>query len=623
MKVKGLVTGLLGLTLSITSFVPVCAQESFSDFEEEMFKDVMEEDYLNLHYTLKDYESLGIEKPEVTVGSAEWDYDEAVEELEDYQERLHSFDYDSLTDEEKTDYDTIDFYLECQIQLNSYPYFDFKFDSAEGIINNLLTNFTEFVFYEKEDIDDYLTVLSTVPDYLDGCIEITQKQAAAGYFLTNDQLTQTIEDIDKFVEKTDDNQLIVIFDNNVDSFEGLTDKEKQEYKEKNKDIVLNEYIPAYEKVKEELLKLKGSRKGNYNLCSLEDGEDYYAALAKSKTGLDLTVEEMFNLCTEFLTTTVDEIVELQSYHSEEIEEKINIEDDAQTILEYLNAHMSTLPEYDSVNYKVSYLDASVANDSTVAYYLQPTIDDTQDNTIKVNGDNIQDVLDLYQTLAHEGFPGHCYQVNYYLQSNPAKIRTQVGNLGYTEGWAMYAEKLALNESSLNEYAAQYQALYTELNYCLDAAVDLGVNGLGWGTSQISEFLKALGLSDIDSSALYDFVAKMPGTILPYGVGIAKFELLEDKAREELGDKFDQKEFNKVLLDGGDRPFSLVEQDVDEYIGLDAVTETATPSADSEEVVNLNSTNYILYGVVGGCIVLIGIIALIGVHKHRKDNPFNS
>lgn len=624
MKCERIITALLATTLLTNSFLSVKAEETFEEFEQSLFKDMMEEDYTSLHYALRDYEKYGIEKPEVTIGKAEWDYDETVEEYEEYQERLHAFDYDSLSDTEQTDYDTIDFYLETQIQLNSYPYFDWAFNSAEGVIDNLLTTFTEFVFYEKQDIDDYLTTLSTVPSYLDGCLDITKKQAEKGYFLTDSMLEETNDAIDKFVEKTDDNELIQIFNENIDAFDGLSDSEKKTYKQKNEDIVLNEYIPAYKKVKDELNKLKGSRTAAYNVSSLEDGADYYEALAKYKTSLDMSVEDMLDLCTQFLNTTLDDIYDLQTNHSDEIDETIDIES-AEEVLKYLESHMDEMPTLQKVNYTVSYLDPSVANDSIVAYYLNPPVDDTQDNVIKINGDNVSDTTELYVTLAHEGFPGHLYQINYYLQSNPSLLRTQLSNMGYQEGWGMYAEKSALQQSTMNEYSAEYYALYNELNYVVDAAVDLGVNGLGWGTSEISEYLDNLYLNAEMAKDLYDFVTNQPGTILPYGVGVAMFETLEDKARNALGDEFKQKEFNQVLLDGGDRPFGVVEEDVNAYLNIDNNNENkiVNDEVDTNKQTKNKEVNYLLYVGVGSCIALIGILALIGVHKHRKDNPFQS
>lgn len=638
MTLKKLITGLLGMSLTVDlAVLPLQAEgQSFSDFEDELFVELMESDYTTMHFAVEDYASYGIEKPEVTIGSAEWDYDEYIADAEEDLNTLHSFDYDSLTEEEQTDYDTLEFYLESMIELNKYPYFDFKFHASSGVLDTLTTTFTEFVFNSKEDIEDYLTALSTVPSFIDGCIEITKKQAEKGYFLTDAQLNDTKDLIDKFVAKTDDNQLIIIFDENIDAFEGLTDEEKESYKQRNRDIVLNSYIPAYQKAEDELVKLQGSRNGQYNVCSLEDGTEYYAALAKYKTGMDTDVQTMLDLCTEYLKGSLSEFTSTYMNNMDAFSEQILLPN-AETILSYLENHMDNFPEIEKVTYTAEYLDASVANDSIVAYYLSPQIDNTNDNVIKINGDNVEDDLTyLYITLAHEGFPGHLYQTNYYLQSDPAPIRTQISCLGYTEGWGMYASVQALDVSGMSEAAATINALNTSIGYVLDAAIDLGVNGLGWGTSDVTDYLTELGLDESGAKDYYDFVTSQPGEILPYGVGLAMFEHLEDKAKETLGDAFDQKAFNTVLLDGGSRPFGVVEDDVDAYLGLtDAETDTETstdenkkdiiadsaedPSESVEE--ETESVNWVLYGGIGAAVIAAGAVALVLVIKSRKDDPF--
>ena len=75
----------------------------------------------------------------------------------------------------------------------------------------LITNFTEFVFYKQEDIDDYLSVLESVPAYIEGALEVTRTQVQNGYFMTDDALDSTLDGIEKFVAKTDNNPLIQIF----------------------------------------------------------------------------------------------------------------------------------------------------------------------------------------------------------------------------------------------------------------------------------------------------------------------------------------------------------------------------------------------------------------------------
>lgn len=623
---KKLVNGILGLFLMISSILtPIHAEESFSDFEDELFQEMMSEDYTTLHFSLRDYQKYGIEKPDVNIGDASWDdYEDSVEDCDEYLKKLQSFDYDSLSETEQKDYRTIAFYLERNKELNSYPYFDWAFNSAEGVIDNLLTTFTEFVFYEKEDIDDYLATLASVPAYLDQCLENTKKQAAKGYFLTDAMLKATEDAIEKFVDKKDDNELIKIFDKNIDAFDGLSAEEKEAYKKKNQEIVLNAYIPSYEKVAEELQKLKGSRKADYNVSSLDGGSEYYAALARYKTSIDADVETILDICTQYIEKSVDELYDIMQNHSEVTEETLDF-DSAEDVLSYLEGHLDAFPVLDKVYYNVQYLDPSVANDSIVAYYLSPPVDDMRDNVIKINGNNVSDVLDLYTTLAHEGFPGHLYQTNYYIQQQPSLLRTQLTMMGYQEGWGMFAEGQALHVSGLSEYASEYQKINIELNYVLSAAVDLGVNGLGWSTKDVSKYLNRLDLNGSIAKDLYDFATLQPGTILPYGVGIAMFELLENKAKNALGNDFDQKAFNEVLLNDGNRPFEVVEEDVNAYCGIDENDENNIIShrSNNKETPVKDDVNWLLYGACGCGIIVIGAMGVILYVKSRKDDPFQS
>lgn len=623
---KKLVNGILGSFLMISSILtPIHAKESFSDFEDELFQEMMSEDYTTLHFSLRDYQKYGIEKPDVNIGDASWDdYEDSVEDCDEYLKKLQSFDYDSLSETEQKDYRTIAFYLERNKELNSYPYFDWAFNSAEGVIDNLLTTFTEFVFYEKEDIDDYLATLASVPAYLDQCLENTKKQAAKGYFLTDAMLKATEDAIEKFVDKKDDNELIKIFDENIDAFDGLSTEEKEAYKKKNQEIVLNAYIPSYEKVAEELQKLKGSRKADYNVSSLDGGSEYYAALARYKTSIDADVETILDICTQYIEKSVDELYDIMQNHSEVTEETLDF-DSAEDVLSYLEGHLDAFPVLDKVYYNVQYLDPSVANDSIVAYYLSPPVDDMRDNVIKINGDNVSDVLDLYTTLAHEGFPGHLYQTNYYIQQQPSLLRTQLTMMGYQEGWGMFAEGQALHVSGLSEYASEYQKINIELNYVLSAAVDLGVNGLGWSTKDVSKYLDRLDLNSSIAKDLYDFATLQPGTILPYGVGVAMFELLEKKAKNALGNDFDQKAFNEVLLNDGNRPFEVVEDDVNAYCGIDGNDENNIISHrfNNKETPVKEDVNWLVYGACGCGIIVIGAMGVILYVKSRKDDPFQS
>ncbi len=614
-------------------FLPVevkADNEDFDEFLQQEFVETMESDYLTLHYQLKDYEAYGIEKPELNFGViSEESYQDSIDSCQEALDTLHTFDYDALDETQQHDYLVYENYLENMIALNSYPQFDSLFSSSEGIQSNILTNFTEFVFYSEEDIEDYLVVLESTPEYIDNALELARQYADEGYFIRDSDLDETLDYIAKFVAKTEDNELIEVFNENMDALDFITDAQKEEYKEQNRDIVLNTFIPAYENMAEQLENLRGSRSQNGSIYDYgAEGQAYYAALVKYKTSSSMSIQEQFDLCEEVLSEMIMEYVMLYYYTDDDIDSKLeNAElsvSEPMDILEYLENHLDAYPEGPDVSYTATYLDPSVANDSIVAYYVNPPVDDFTDNVIKINGDNISDSIWLYETLSHEGFPGHLYQITWYLNTNPALLRTTLTNIGYTEGWAMYAETHSLEDSNLDTTVAQINELNTAVSYILNAAADLAYNGLGYSVNEFGSWMDNLGLNSESASSLYDSVVDSMGVILPYGVGLAHFLSLRSTAESALGSDFDEKEFNTVLLTYGDRSFDLVEQDVNAWIsekkaqgyGSDG-TDKAANSIPVNTVENYGVPTGYFVGAGAILVFVIVIVSIVLVRRKRK------
>ena len=335
---------------------------------------------------------------------------------------------------------------------------------------------------------------------------------------------------------------------------------------------MNSYIPSYEKTADELEKLRGSRNFEGGMCNYKDGgSTYYKWLVQLKTSSRDSIESQLDLCTSILNDLIDEYITLvmtnpnaeNAYDSETVSCKTPDE-----ILSYLSTHLEDYPPAADVTYKYSYLDPSVTNDSVVAYYVVPPVDDYRHNVVRINGDNVSDENDLYETLAHEGFPGHLYQNTWYLAQNPNPMSSAISQIGYSEGWAMYSEMVAWDISGLSEGARELHKIYVALSYIEDAAVDLGVNGLGWTVDDLSDWLNSLGLNAASAEELYDFVIEYPGMLLPYGVGMARFMTMRQIAEEELGAKFNLKEFHEAMLRNGSRPFEDVQNDLKDYLGKD-------------------------------------------------------
>ncbi len=609
--------------------------EEFDEFLEQEYKDTLASDYMTLHYGYRDYKSLGIEKPEPVIGVADkQSFIDAAASAQETIDKLKNFDRGLLTKSQQEDYDAYLFEAERSKELNDAYLFGAYFTPGQGLISNLLTNFTEFVFYEKEDVEDYLSVLASVPQFIEEAIVVTQDQASQGYFMSDSALDSTLDQIDRFVSETENNQLIVIFENNIDAMAELSEAEKNAYKEENRKIVFEQYIPCYEKAGEELEKLRGSRSTPYGLYYMEGGEEYYASLVKEKGSTDKSVSEMLDECTEFLEDALEEYYDvlrknMDLYYADEYN-TVDF-DSAEEILAHLQSHLEQYPEGPEVTYKASYLDPSVANDNVVAYYLEPPVDALTDNVIKINGDAVSDINDLYMTLSHEGFPGHLYQITWYMATDPNLIRTAVSSIGYTEGWAMYSEAEAMEWSGLDEPTAKLLVLDTEIGYIMNAAADLGVNGLGWKVGDLEDYLDDLGLNSAIAQDLMDFVIDDPGMIVPYGYGMVRFLNLREKAEKALGKDFDVVEFNEVLLTYGSRPFEQVEADVDEYIkaGGEVPEVTASPEpAETDEpdtpVTPVTPSKKNRTGIywVGGIALAALIAAFVARSGFNKKDPFD-
>ena len=154
----------------------------------------------------------------------------------------------------------------------------------------------------------------------------------------------------------------------------------------------------------------------------------------------------------------------------------------------------------------------------------------------------------------------------------------------------------------------------------------------------------MGLNPAIAPDQYDFLISRPGMLLPYGYGLATMMRLRGKASTALGDDFDAKEFNEVLLTYGDRPFSIVEDDVDAYIlskGADLPEEgeyqylneymteaiasvpsgsSALPFVQQSGIPEETISAPVFYGLTA-LLAAIAAVAVIQIWKDGKKNPF--
>jgi uncharacterized protein (DUF885 family) len=203
------------------------------------------------------------------------------------------------------------------------------------------------------------------------------------------------------------------------------------------------------------------------------------------------------------------------------------------------------------------------------HYQTGTPDGKRPGRVSVATSNFAErsLIDDEATAYHEGIPGHHMQqsVAQRLQGLP-KFRLHGGNSGYIEGWALYAEELGKEVGFYQDQISDYGRLTSELFRAQRLVVDTGLHAMGWNRQQVVDFFRAAGAIDeptIQSET--DRYIAWPGQALSYKLGQLKIRELRERARRELGGRFDLRRFDDEMLSGGVLPLDLLEARTDRWL----------------------------------------------------------
>ena len=557
-------------------------QKRFEEFLHDEYVDSVTSDTLTYNYEIKDGDALGIPEPEVSLGDDDMS-DEGIRkqkaEFDETYEKLSSFDREDLTENQQLTYDIIKQYMENQEQGYLNIYLSEPFSPMKGLQANISTYFTDYRFDDKGDVERYIEVLGMVKDYFDDYLEFEKVKSEKGYFMSDDVCDAVIEQCEDFISDKDNHFMIQTFNDSIESLSFLTEEEIRNFEAQNKKAVADSLIPAFQDVIDVLSSLKGTGKNDGGLCNYEGGKDYYTYLLQNAAGTDKTPDEVAEMLDDNLSQLLTDMTSMviKDYDSYEYlysnyDDLFSEYDDAEPT-EIIDRLMETAtehyPDMREISYTAKKLDKSLEEiqENVLAYYMSPAIDDQDNNLIRVNGKHTDG---MWTTLAHEGYPGHMLQNAYYMSTDPEPIRTVLNFLGYKEGWAMYACYDALSYytfegASNSENVAKLYQINDEINYLVCGRIDIGINYEGWSLQDAKDYLVGKGLSGDAADGLYTTLVGDPAVYQSYSTGYYELKEIRDYAEEELGSKFDLKEFNTVVLETGPCQFNILKQQVDKYI----------------------------------------------------------
>jgi uncharacterized protein (DUF885 family) len=208
--------------------------------------------------------------------------------------------------------------------------------------------------------------------------------------------------------------------------------------------------------------------------------------------------------------------------------------------------------------------------AAATHYVTGTPDGKRPGRVVVATSNFAErsLIDDEAIAYHEGVPGHHMQLSVQQQlSGLPKFRLHgLGFNAYIEGWALYAEELGKEVGFYQDPVSDYGRLSSELFRAVRLVVDTGIHSKGWTRDQVVDFFRKSGAIDEPSiQSETDRYIAWPAQALSYKLGQLKIRELRERAKKELGSKFDIRKFHDEMLDGGTLPLDLLEARTDKWI----------------------------------------------------------
>jgi uncharacterized protein (DUF885 family) len=226
-----------------------------------------------------------------------------------------------------------------------------------------------------------------------------------------------------------------------------------------------------------------------------------------------------------------------------------------------------------IQYSVKEVSENLVNYTSPAYYLTAPLDDTKNHAIYINPLKTPDGLELYTTLAHEGFPGHLYQTAFSnrlsLEKNTRPVKELLWYGGYLEGWALYVEFLSYDYASAlltgagdadGAILTQLEKHNRSLQLCLYSLLDTYIHYDNASYSRIAKLLEGFGITDSSSvKAIYSYIVREPGNYLKYYLGYLEILSLKEKAEDIWGGGYSELSFHSFFLENGPADFLSLEE----------------------------------------------------------------
>ena len=544
------------------------SDRQFRTFTRSLFQTEVSANTISLHYTLRSPSDYGIADIPATYGNLSSDPIAAKASVRNVLSSLQEFDPGTLSSENALTFKILDTYLKNASTGTDYLLYQEPLGSVSGIHTQLPVLLSEYSFYDTQDVETYLALLKETPSYFDSVIRFEQKKAASGLFMPDYQADSVLDTCQSFIDMGKENYLVSTFNERIASLDLLPENKKDSFQKENMKLVTEEIYPAYQNLITAIKSLKGKGMNEQGLSHFPYGKKYYEYLVRQTTGCNESISRLRLMTRAQILEDLSAMQKILFPADAALTQASVLEQTSpDSMLDDLRSKITdTFPEIPDVDFQVKYVPESMQDYLSPAFYMIPAIDNLTENVIYINNGQTTSGLNLYTTLAHEGYPGHLYQTVYFSASEPDPIRSILDFGGYVEGWATYAEMMSYYLAPLPKTEASLLQKNSSVILGLYALADMGIHYDGWSVTDTVRFFSDYGINDPNAvQSVYKLIIGSPANYLKYYIGYLKFYELKKEMADALGNQFSQKEFHRTVLDVGPAPFEIVYDEVEKNL----------------------------------------------------------
>jgi uncharacterized protein (DUF885 family) len=513
-----------------------------------------------------------------------------------YLQELKKIDQTKISKSQSIDAEILSWLLE--LQLDGEKFIDHKYYidhlwGVHGQMTNLLTSYHSVE--NLQDASDYLGRMEKIPLRFRQTIQRIDSQEGKGIYPPVFIIERVITDMQDFRSvDPKENLLYADFKSKLEALKDVNPDTNQALCGRAQTIISEQIYPAYDQF---LTRLKTSAAASDSLAGLwklPNGKNYYAYALKSFTSSSMTPEEVFKL-------GIREVKRLQdmgrvlldslgisnqgsfgdmmneyrdSLRTPENEEKFNYPEGKEARQMVLRDYRALLEEVQTRLPEVfSYIPKTPVTvepvpeykeQSGLTYYEPGSFDGKRKATFYINMTYVMAKPNMRSLTYHETIPGHHYQIALQQELTQNRMFKNLYFIsGFGEGWAMYVEDLAAELGWLPDIYSRIAELNSQLFRAVRVVVDAGIHSQKWSKESALQYqLDNLGWNSTNEVDRY---IVWPGQACSYTIGKLKIMELREKAKQEMGPKFDLKDFHMTILENGSLPLDLLEEIVDNYI----------------------------------------------------------